>query len=132
MLFITSKKLFLFSRYSNICISVVAPFSLCRPLLERMMKINLKVYGVINCLNKNFTTYFVWYLEKGKRHDIGTLAIDRVLNKEHFMEKVCRKCALKAISRPIFNFCKIGHFKKRLSKSFKKVSFIFSFAPTPF
>ena len=27
-------------------------------------KENLKVYDVINCLNKNLITYFVWYLEK--------------------------------------------------------------------
>ena len=39
-------------------------------------KINLKVYDVINCLNKNLITYFVWYLEKEIRCDIETLAID--------------------------------------------------------
>ena len=33
MLFISSKKLFLFSRYSNFCISVLPSFSACRPLL---------------------------------------------------------------------------------------------------
>ena len=47
-------------------------------------KINLKVYDVINCLNKNLITYFAWYLEKEKRYEIETLSIDRVLNKEHF------------------------------------------------
>ena len=29
-------------------------------------KINVKVYGVINCVNKNLITHFVWYLEKVK------------------------------------------------------------------
>ena len=33
-------------------------------------KINPKVYDVINCLNKNSVTNFVWYLEKEKRYDI--------------------------------------------------------------
>ena len=33
MLFISSKKLFSFSRYSNFCISVLPSFSTCRPLL---------------------------------------------------------------------------------------------------
>ena len=38
MLFISSKKLFLFSRYSIFCISVLPSFSTCRPLLWRMIK----------------------------------------------------------------------------------------------
>ena len=35
-----------------------------------------------------------------------TLSTDRVLNKEHFMEKSCRKCAPKASSRSLFNIGK--------------------------
>ena len=54
-------------------------------------KINLKVYGVITCLNKKFITHFVWYLENEKRYDIETLSIDRVLNKEHFYGKIMQK-----------------------------------------
>ena len=58
----------------------------------------IKVYDIINCLNKNLTTHFVWYLEKEKSYDIETFSIDRVLNKEHFygrvMQKMCSKCAL--------------------------------------
>ena len=54
-------------------------------------KINLKVYDVINCLNKNLMTHFVWYLEKEKRYDIETLSIDGVLNKEHFYGKIMQK-----------------------------------------
>ena len=50
-------------------------------------KINLKVYDIINCLNKNLITHFVWCLEKEKRYDIETLSVDRVLNKEHFYGK---------------------------------------------
>ena len=50
-------------------------------------KINLKVYYVMNCLNKNLIMHFVWYLEKEKRYDIETLSIDRVLNKKHFYGK---------------------------------------------
>ena len=43
---------------------------------------NLTVYDVINCLNKNLITHFVLELEKEKRYDTGTLSIDKVLNKE--------------------------------------------------
>ena len=65
-------------------------------------KINLKVYDVINCLNKNLVTHFVLSLEKEKRYDIEILSIDRALNKE----KSCRNCAPKASPKPIFNFGK--------------------------
>ena len=51
-------------------------------------KINLKVYDVINCLNKNLVTHFVWYPEKEKRYDKETLSIDRVSNKEQFYGKI--------------------------------------------
>ena len=69
-------------------------------------KVNLKVYGIINCLNKNLITHVFWYLEKKKKHDIEILSIDRILNEKYFHEKSCRKFALKAIPRSLFNFGK--------------------------
>ena len=51
-------------------------------------KINFKVYDIVNCITKNSITHFVWYLEKEKRYDMETLAIDRVLNKKHFHWKI--------------------------------------------
>ena len=47
--------------------------------------INLKVCDVINCLNKNLTTRFVWYLKKEKRYDIEPLSIKKgtVLLESH-------------------------------------------------
>ena len=58
-------------------------------------KINLKVQDVINCLNKNSITHFVWYSGKKKMYDIQTLSIDGVSDKEHFywkiMQKMCSK-----------------------------------------
>ena len=60
------------------------------------LKINLKVYDVINCLNMNLITHFVWYLGKEKRYDIETLSIDRVLNKEHFYGKIMQKMGTKS------------------------------------
>ena len=84
MLFISLKKLFSFSRYSNFYISIFPSFSLWQPLFRGWSKINLKVYDVINWQYTNLITHFVWYLKKEKRYDIETLSIDRVLNKEHF------------------------------------------------
>ena len=60
------------------------------------LKINLKVYDVINCLNKNLITDCVWYLGKEKRSDIETLSIDKVLNKEHFYDKIMQKMCTKS------------------------------------
>ena len=59
-------------------------------------KKNPKVYGIINCLNKNLITHFVWYLKKEIRCDIETLSIDRVLNTEHFYGKIMQKMCTKS------------------------------------
>ena len=80
MFFIWSKNLFLFLRYSNFCIFFLSffPVSHC---FRGWFKRNLKVYDVINCLNKNWMTHFVSYLEKEIRCDIETLPIDSVKYK---------------------------------------------------
>ena len=70
------------------------------------LKINLKVYNVIKCLNKNLRTHFAWYLGKEKSYDIEILSIDRVLNKEHFYGKIMQKMCTKVSPRPLFNFGK--------------------------
>ena len=57
-------------------------------MLQRISKDKLKVYDVINFLNKNLVMYFVWFLEKEKRYDIETLSIDRVSKKEQFYSKI--------------------------------------------
>ena len=99
---ISSKKLFSFSRHSSFSIFVFPSFCPCQPLLQRLIQdwykvdTNLIVYDVINCLNKNIITHFVWYLEKEKRYDIETLSIDRVLNKEHFYGKIMQKMCTKS------------------------------------
>ena len=41
-----------------------------------------------------------------KKYDIETLSIDRVLNKNGFMERSCKKCPPKSSPRPLFNFGK--------------------------
>ena len=93
---ISSKKLFSFSRCSNFCISVFPYFPPVSHCFKGWSKINLKVYDIINCLNKTLITNFVWYLEKGKKYDIETFSIDRVLNKEHFCRKVMQKMCTKS------------------------------------
>ena len=106
MFFISSKKLFSFSRYSNFCILVFPHFFPVSPCFRGWFKKNLKVYDVINCLNKNLITHFLWYLEKEMRYDIETLSIDGVSNTEHFYGKTMQKIVRKVNPRPFFNFDK--------------------------
>ena len=95
MIALTSKKLY---RYWDIQFFVFLSCPLFLPVshcIRGCLKINLKVYDVINCLNKNFITHFVWYLGKKKRCAIETLFIGRVLNNKYFygqiMQKMCNK-----------------------------------------
>ena len=99
MLLISSKKLFSFSRYSNFCISVLSFFPPVGHCFRGWLKINLKVYDIVNCLNKNSITHFVWCLEKEKRHDIETLSIDGLSDKERFYRKITQKICSKSRSQ---------------------------------
>ena len=96
----TMKDVFYFSfRSRDIQISVFLPspfFLLVSHCLRAWPKINFKVYDAINCLNKNLMTHFVWYLEKERRYDIKTLAIDTVLNTEYFCGKIMQKMCTKS------------------------------------
>ena len=69
-------------------------------------KISFKVYDVINYLNKNLITHFVWYLEKEKGMALKLRPMIVYQIRNTFMEKSCRKCAPKASLRPLFNFGK--------------------------
>ena len=91
MFFISSKKLFSSSKYSNFFVSVFPFFPLIIHCFRSWSKINLKVYNILKCLNKNLITHFVWYLGEKKRYDNETVSIDRVLNKEHFYGKAMQE-----------------------------------------
>ena len=100
------KALFVLEIFKFLYFHLLLFFSLSIHCFRASSKINLKVYEIINCLNKNLIIHVVWYLEKKKRYVIETLSIDRVLNKDHFMEKSWRKCAPKVSPRPLFYFAK--------------------------
>ena len=80
-------------KFLYFCLSLFVPVGHC---FIGWSKINLKVYDVVNCLNKSLITYFIWYLEKKKRYGIETLSIDRVVNKEHFYGKIIQKMCTKS------------------------------------
>ena len=108
-------------------------------------KINLKVYEVINGLNKNLGTHFIWYLGKKKRCDIETLSVDRVLNREYFYGKYAEHMHQKLVPDPLLilvnnpkhslhaiNFFENKIFWKRILKVFKKWTLFFLSNPLPF
>ena len=57
MFFISSKKLFSFSRYSSFCIFIFPSFSLSAIALSGWSKKNLEVYDTINCISKNLILF---------------------------------------------------------------------------
>ena len=81
MFFISSNKLFSFSRYSGFCIFVFSFFSLSAIALVVDPRKFLKVYDAINGISKNLLTHFVWYLKKEIGCDIKFFSIIRVSNK---------------------------------------------------
>ena len=96
MFFISCKKLFSFSWYSNFCISVFPSFFPVSHCFKGWFKKNLKVHDVIHSLNKDLIIHYVWYLEEEISCDIETLFTDRVLNTEHFHGKIMQKMCTKS------------------------------------
>ena len=135
MLFISSEKPLSFLRYSNFCIFVFPSFYVSH-WLRGWSKINLEVYDVSNCLNKNFI-YFVWYLEKEKRYNIETLSIDRVLRKEHFYgkkhaENVHQKLVPDTFLILVYNSKQLLHARNCFKKALKKLNLFFLSNLIPF
>ena len=96
IIFVSSKKaLFVLEIFKFLYICPSLFFALSAIALEIDSR-KMLVYDVVNCLNKNLNTHYVWYLEKEIRCDIGTLSIDRVLNTEHFYGKIMQKMCTKS------------------------------------
>ena len=85
-------------RSRDIQFFVFLSFPLFLPV-EGWSKMNLKVHDVIDCLNKNSITHFVWYLGKEKRYDNETRSIDGVSDKEHFYRKIMQEICSKSYSQ---------------------------------
>ena len=102
MFFISSKKLFSLSRYSNFCISLLYSLSAIALVVDPRKILKFMMPSTV--YDKNLT-YFVWYLEK----EIGVWHRNFVHYKEYKMrniskEKSCRKCAPEISPTPLFNF----------------------------
>ena len=91
---VSSKKFFIFNIFRCSCFHLPLFFP-CQPLLPKIIKINFKVYDVINWLDKNLKI-LIWYLEKERRSDFETWPIDRVSNKENLYGKSIQKMSTKS------------------------------------
>ena len=97
MFSISSKTPFFFSKYLDFCFFIFPSFPPVSHCFRGWSKINLKVYDIINYLNKTLITHFVWYFEKKKKDmTMEILSIDRVLIKKHFYQKVMQKMCTKS------------------------------------
>ena len=80
-------------------------------MLQRMSKDKLKVYDVINFLNKNLVTYFVWFLERKKGMTLKLYQLIEYPKRNNFIvkfydrkKKSYAKCAPKVNPMPLFKF----------------------------
>ena len=107
-------------------------------------KKNLEIYNVINCLNSNLKTHFVWYFEK-EMCDIETLSIDRIKkvtflwinHAENGHQKLAPDPFWILLNNPNSHFMqegllKIRYCEIRLWRRLKKVNFMSSFKPSSF
>ena len=102
IIFVSSKKaLFVLEIFKFLYICPSLFFALSAIALEIDSR-KMLVYDVVNCLNKNLNTHYVWYLEKEIRCDIGTLSIDRAFLWKNHAENVHQKLA----PGPFLNFAK--------------------------
>ena len=93
-------------RSLDIQISVFPLFFSVSHCFRAWSKINLKVYDVINWLNKNLITHFVWYLTKEKSMTLKLCPLIAYYMRNIFMEKSYRKYTPKTSSRLLFYFGK--------------------------
>ena len=134
-----------FLRYSNFCISIFPSFFPVSHYFRRCLKKNLKVYDVINCLNKNFNKTFCLISSEGKKiwkwnfvnwwsFKYGTFLWKNHAENKH--QKLVPVSFLILINNQNSQcmqelLLKIKYFERGLSKHFKKVNFIFSFESSP-
>ena len=93
----------------------------------------LDLLKISNFLLLHYRTCWFQEIELNKMDNVMT-----ALSKEHFYGKVCRKCGHQFYSITQNSQCmketllKTRYFERELSKDFKNVNLIVSFAPSPF
>ena len=85
------------------------------------MKINLKVYDIINCLNKNLMTHFDRNMRRKKGMRLKLCPLIEYRNV--FMDKSCRKCAPKVVPDPFLIMVNNSKQPLHARNSFKNKTF---------
>ena len=104
--FLLHLEIFFRSRDTQIFVLLTSPHSPLGHCFRGWLKINLKVYEVINCLNRNLHHILLDVLRKKKDMTLKLCHLRGYQTRIIFMKKPCRKCAPKINSRPFFNFGK--------------------------
>ena len=98
--FLFHQKSFFLSRDVQIFIFLsFPPFLPVDHCFRGWSKVNLKVNYVINCLNLNSITHFVWYLGKERRYDIGTLSMQKN-HAENVQQKLAQDFFIVLVNNP--------------------------------
>ena len=102
--------------YKVIIISLIPSFSFCWPLLQKMIKLNSKVYDLINWQRKNLKTHIVWILEKNIASDIFNCYLGR---REKYLSfwSTDRVNLFFNLARPGSKFCRERFFPSSLRTS---------------
>ena len=88
MIFISSQKLFSFSRYLSFYHEVLA---MQKKRLDWKDKVNFKVHDVTTLLTNNFDTRNAQYLTKQKQLNKETQSINRIQQEKYFFSKIMQK-----------------------------------------
>ena len=90
MLFVSSYKLLLFSRYLNFRLNFLV---IQKKLLDQKDKVNLKIYDLTtnNWLTNIYITHITQYFRKEKQPDNDIWSVNRIQQKQYFSSEIKQK-----------------------------------------
>ena len=88
MLFVSSQKLFSFSRYFNFCLDFLG---MQKKRFDQTDKVNFEIYDVTPWLTKNYKTHIAQYLTNQRQPDNEILSVNRTSQEIYFSLKIMQK-----------------------------------------
>ena len=88
MFFVSSKKLFSFSRYVTVCFDFLVMY---KKRLDQKGKVNSKMYDYTNQLTKNSNTHIAQYLTKERQQDHEIWSGNRIQKEKYFTSNIMSK-----------------------------------------
>ena len=80
--------LFLFSRYINFCLDFLV---MQKKRLDSKVKVNFKIFDVINWLTNKCNTHIVQYLTRQRQPDSEMRSVNRIYQEKYFSSKIMEK-----------------------------------------